>query len=517
MAASNIFLHREQELADLNHITRRERPCLVIVYGRRRVGKSTLIRHWATQTGLPFFYWESPRQNDDKVRASLTRELLLWAGESAAVASDRSVSGDWASVFRLMRRVIGTRPTIVAIDEFPWAVEANDGLPSLLKTAWDGVLADTQLKLLIAGSHISAMEKLLHSDAALFGRFEGKLAVHPFPFPKIAPFVPHYTLEKRLAVYAILGGVPDYLRRWDDRADLMRNIRDIFLSDLSPFRNEHQILISDVLRRDSPDYESVLSAVGRGEHELEAITLESSVGSTARASGVLSTLEEIRLVEKRIRASVKPEDQADARYARYHLADPFLQFYYRFVEPNRSRIVLGLYDEIEPIFREQLRGFVGYAFEALCRQWTLVKARNAELPFSPEFIGSDWGSSYQADVVAINWTQREVFIGEAKWAEDDMDHQRWRDFEHSVNGVMNRLHAIDAREESKAKRLAETRSKHAHRDGTSRPAWKCHLAIFVRRGVTAAVKDAARTVKAQVIPFKDVVADLERLPEKPIR
>ena len=511
-APVSLSLGTYKELADLSHLTRRERPCLIVVYGRRHVGKSTLIRHWANQSGLPFFYWESPRQNDDKVRASLVRELLIWAGESPTVADDRSVSGDWATVFRLMRRVFGTRPTIAAFDEFPWAVEANTGLPSLLKTAWDNVLADTQLKLLIAGSHISAMEKLLHSDAALFGRFEGKLQVHPFPFTKITPFVSRYSPEKRLAVYAILGGVPDYLRRWDDGQDLMPNIRDIFLSDLSPYRNEHQVLISDLLRRDSPDYESVLSAVAKGKHELKDITLESGTGTTARASGVLTILEEARLSEKRIRASVKPKDQADARYARYHLADPFLQFYYRFVEPNRSRVAQGLYDELEPIFRTQLRGFVGYAFEALCRHWALIKARNSEFPFSPEFIGSDWGAGtqgYQADVVAINWTTRKVFIGEAKWAEDDMDNRRWRDFEDSVKGVMSRLQSIDARDD--AKRSPQPL------DSPIKQPWKLHQAVFVRRGVTATVQAAAHAVGAQIMTFEEIVADLEQLPEKPLR
>ena len=198
---STAFLHREQELADLDRITRLERPSLVIVYGRRRVGKSTLMKHWARKTKLPFFYWESPRLNVEGVRASLARELLLWSGEATAVADDRSVSGDWLNVFRLMRRIIGTKPTIVVFDEFPWAVEADPGFPSLLKNAWDNIFADTQLKLLIAGSHISAMEKLLHSDAPLYGRLEGKVQVHPFTLPQITPYLRRYSQEKRLAVY----------------------------------------------------------------------------------------------------------------------------------------------------------------------------------------------------------------------------------------------------------------------------------------------------------------------------
>ena len=509
------FLHREQEMADLDQLTRQTRPSLVIVYGRRRVGKSTLMKHWAKKTGLPFFYWESPRLNVDGVRVSLARELLLWGGEPTAVAEDRSVSGDWLSIFRLMRRIIGTKPTVAVFDEFPWAVEADPGFPSLLKNAWDNVFADTQLKLLIVGSHISAMEKLLHSDAPLYGRLEGKVQVHPFTLPQITPYLQRYSPEKRLAVYSILGGVPDYLRRWDDSVDLMPNIRNIFLSDISPFRNEQQVLISDVLRRDSPDYESALSAVGNGKHDLDAITLEAGLGSTARASNVLTVLEEVRLIERRIRASVKLEEHTQARYAKYHLADPFLQFYYRIVAPNRSRIAQELYAEIEPILREQLRGFVGYTFEALCRRWALIQARNGGLPFSPEFIGSDWGSGYQADLVAINWAERKVLIGEAKWAEEDMDQKRWRDFEASFDGVLNRLNALDTQAAAKQKKLADAKGKTAVLK--AKPEWTRHLIVFVRRGVTDSVQASAKAAHAQVLTYADVVRDLERLPERRLR
>src|SRR5713101_7105899 len=271
------FLHRTRELASLDRLTRRPELDLVLIYGRRRVGKSTLARHWAGKTGWPVFYWESPRSTAENVRASLLRELFLWKGER--IVEDRPRAADWLEVFRTLRRLMGDQPTVAILDEFPWAVEADPSLPSFLKNAWDNVFADTQLKMLIAGSHISVMEKLLESDAPLFGRMAGKVLVRPFSFTEITPYVQRYSLEKRLAVYAIVGGIPDYLRRWDDHATLMSNIREIFLSDDSPFRNEHLVLISDVLRRGSPDYEAVLEAVGRGRHDMEAIAIDSQLAS----------------------------------------------------------------------------------------------------------------------------------------------------------------------------------------------------------------------------------------------
>ena len=496
--AKAAFVHRSQELADLTRLTRRAEPGLVLVYGRRRVGKSTLLQHWAQQSGLPTFYWESPRSTADNVRASLLHELYLWSGEQ--VVESRPRADDWLDVFRIMRRIIGDRPAVVILDEFPWAVESDPVLPSRLKTAWDTVFTDSQIRLFIAGSHISAMEKLLLSDAPLFGRMTGKLYVRPFSFVEITPFAPRYAAEKRLAVYAILGGIPDYLRRWDDQADLMTNIREIFLSDTSPFRNEHSVLISDVLRRESPDYEAVLTAVGQGRHDLQVIATDSVLPS-GRAANVLGILTELRLVERRIRASVPLAQHEQARHARYFLGDPFLRFYYRFVAPNRSRIAQGLDDTLERQFVEQMRAFVGAAFEELCRAWTLAQARAGGLPFSPDFVGSDWGAQHQADVAAVNWREHQVLVGEAKWTDAPPDHQDWRVFAERAQRVIQRLKAADP--ENKPRREPKP--------------WRSHLIVFTRRGVTPALRAEAKKANARVIAFTEMVRDLERLPDKPIR
>jgi len=490
------FLHRTRELARLDRLARRAEPSLMLLYGRRRVGKSTLARHWAQQTGWPVFYWEAPRSTAENVRASLVRELYLWNGER--VVEDRPRAADWLEVFRVMRRLVGDQPAVVILDEFPWAVEADPALPSFLKNAWDNLFADTQLKLLIAGSHISAMEKLLESDAPLFGRLAGKVLVPPFAFTEITPYVERYAAEKRLAVYAIVGGIPDYLRRWDDRATLLANIRDIFLSDDSPFRNEHQVLISDVLRRDSPDYEAVLEAVGRGRHDLDAIAIDSQLAS-GRTASILTVLTEVRLVERRIRATVPIAQHHQARHARYHLADPFLRFYYRFVAPNRSRIAQALPGALEQQFVAQTRAFVGVAFEDLCRTWTLVQARHGRLAFPPDFVGSDWGPQHQADVVAVAWSGRRVLIGEVKWEDADFDHRQWRQFLLRADHVVTRLKAAE-------------RVRPPKREP---PAWQQELLLFTRRNVTAAVRMEVEATGAGVVTFAEMVKDLEQLPEHP--
>jgi hypothetical protein len=190
---------------------------------------------------------------------------------------------------------------------------------------------------------------------------------------------------------------------------------------------------------------------------------------------------------------------AQARHAHYHLADPFLRFYYRFVAPNRSRIAQDLGAALEQQFTAQTRACVGAEFEELCRTWTLVQARHSRLPFVPDFVGSNWGPQHQTDVAAVNWRQHQVLIGEAKWEDDNFDHQQWRQFLERVDHVIARLKAADP-------------TRKAKREPTE---WDRHLALFTRRSATAAVRSEAKAAGTQLITFAKLVQDLERLAEHP--
>ena len=484
------FYHREQQLSDLNRLIRSKGPAFVLVYGRRRVGKTYLLRHWAENSGLPYFYWVSPRTTAENVRTDLVRELWRWEAPERQIETAPRYD-NWTDVFRAIRRVAGERRMIVILDEFPWAVDSDPSLASYLQAAWDSLFRDSQVCLFISGSHIHAMESLLKSDAPLFGRMTGKLFVPPFQFHEIEPFIERYTLEKQLAVYSMIGGIPDYLRRWDDRASLMENVSQIFLSDLSPFRNETEILISDVLRRESTDYQAILSAVAKGNTELKDISSATLIGKD-RAASVLTSLIDLRLVEKRIRASVPVTEHDKARYARYYLADPFLRFYYRLVEPNRSYLAQQIYEPVLRNFTEQLRSFVAATFEDLCRAWTLAMGSTGRLAFIPEYVGSDWhGGDVQADVVAVNWREARVLVGEAKWGQGAVDLAVYK--------------------------LLLERSRRVLAQMPNQKPWNIQLALFARRRFTPPVVATAKDDGTILVTFEQMVSDLASITPAAIR
>ncbi|MBP7690809.1 MAG: ATP-binding protein, partial [Anaerolineales bacterium] len=291
------FYHRAWELAELNAMTSEKPAAFVLVYGRRRVGKSTLLRKWADASGMPAFYWAAPRGNSDTARADLVRSFWNWLHPGQGDLAPRL--SNWPDVFRLLGQAAAGQPLSIILDEFPWLIEADTAMPSYLQHAWDQHLSDTRVKLILSGSHISAMAKLLRSDAPLYRRLTGKLLVEPFIFSELTPFLPRYSPDKRLAVYAMLGGVPDYLLQWDDRKDLKANIQTLFLSRRSTFRGEEEVLLSDVLRRNDPDYRTVLAGVAQGQRDLLDIATAANLPSD-RTSAVLEQLIDMHLVENRI-------------------------------------------------------------------------------------------------------------------------------------------------------------------------------------------------------------------------
>jgi hypothetical protein len=201
---------------------------------------------------------------------------------------------------------------------------------------------------------------------------------------------------------------------------------------------------------------------------------------------------DLRLIEKRIRASMPINQHDKARYARYFLADPFLRFYYRMVEPNRSFVAQQIYEPILRNLTEQLRSFVAVTFEELCRTWTLHMGRAGQLPFIPEYVGSDWrGSEVQIDVMAVNWREEQVFIGEAKWGDSKVDHSIY-------------------------KSLGE-RAPLAVVHMPSEKPWTVHLALFARKGYTPAVIQAAQADGVKLLTFEQIVSDLRRVPGRVIR
>jgi len=481
------FVDRQRELHELNSLLQRDGAQFVTVYGRRRVGKTTLLLHWVRQANRPYVYWVARRDTADASRQDLARALWGWAYPDAQ-APEPPRFDSWPLLFEQMARMVqprasADRPLILIWDEFPYAVESDPSLPSHLQAAWDHLLKDKPLILMLAGSHIGMMVDLLNYQAPLYGRTTGQFPVEPLPYAALADFFPGYPAAERVATYATLGGVPAYLERFDAQQSLSANIRQHLFQRLGLFRSEPAVLISDLVR-ETRNYEATLRAVAMGYHT--PAEMAQAIGMTSsNLVPYLRRLRDLGLIERRIPATIPPAQRRATTRSRYYLRDPFLRFYFRFIEPNLEMVEQELTDLLWERIAEQFRAFVGAtAFEDLCREWTLTQARAGALPFAPELVGSHWATDAQVDVVAINWRDRAVLLGECKWG-------------------------VEAVGRSVVRELVEKAPLVVPGDG-----WRVHYAFFARAGFTDAACTEAGSLGALLVDLETLDAGLRQALEK---
>ena len=205
------FVGRRRELEDLDAEPGEEARFL-LVYGRRRVGKTTLVLRWAERSTRPFLYWVATRDTPAQVRADFCRALWSWAYPDSRAAPRFD---SWREIFEtaapLLERPPGEDrkdgPALLILDEFSYAAESDPSLASNLQAAWDHVFRPRGITVVLTGSHIGTMTSLTSYNAPLYGRFTGQLPVNPLPFPTLEEFLPGYSTAERVAVYAVAGGV----------------------------------------------------------------------------------------------------------------------------------------------------------------------------------------------------------------------------------------------------------------------------------------------------------------------
>jgi uncharacterized protein len=422
-----MFVDRVTELATLQRLLQRRRGGeLLLLYGRRRVGKTALLRHWAEQSGIPWTYWMAQKEP-----AELQRRRLAAAVRGRPPTATGPATASWSDLWDDVAALVRSDRRILVLDELPWAVESDPAMLSALQYAWDVHFQQSGLILVLCGSQIRTMETILSQQTPLFGRLTAQHHLQPLPFGALRAFFPDWSPEAQVAAYAIVGGVPQYLSWFNPAASLSENIREEILAPVSVALSEVELLLADEVR-DIRTYLTVLNAIGEGAHALKDIA-EATVTPTTTLTKYLAVLQELRLVERRVPATVPPALQHRSKQGRYHLTDPFHRFYFRFLRPSQAEIAYQP-DTVLGQIQEGLRAFVGQtAWEELARTWVFHQGMQGALPLRPEVIGSHWGRGVQTDVVAVSWRERAVLIGECKWGTDAVSRQMLRQLlEHTV-------------------------------------------------------------------------------------
>jgi AAA+ ATPase superfamily predicted ATPase len=353
------FIDRERELEELRRLADQGRPALLLVYGRRRVGKTFLLDHaWE---GRRAFYFLAADSTAALNRAEILRELAAWSGHDLNPEDYPS----WRTVFRLFVDLAAEGPIVVVLDEFQYLMGYEDDVVSQLVAVWDREVRDRPLVLALSGSEVATMEQLQHGGQPLYGRPSWSARIRSFDYRDAARMTPAFTQREAAALYGVFGGTPRYLAsiaESDLETSVVRNV-------LSP-RGEVHLQIQNIIEqekgiREPAEYRAVLAAIAAGRTDVNDIALAAGLGErphvVRRALAVLEGLEIIRR-ERNFDAPAK------ARY-QYGISDNAVRFWYTFVHPNRSRLETG--DPVEVWAHRvapYLNDYMGKVFEGMCRQ-----------------------------------------------------------------------------------------------------------------------------------------------------
>jgi AAA+ ATPase superfamily predicted ATPase len=429
-----MFIGREQELRFFEDKYNAPGGQLVVLYGRRRIGKTELLHEFAKDKPHVFY---SCREITDGQQLVAFSERLLSADSPAAKYI--TTFADWEAAFKgVLELPTDGKKKLLIVDEFPYMCKGNPSIPSILQILWDEQLKNADVMVVLCGSAMSFIEKkILAEKKPLYGRATGIYKMTELPFSDAAKFFPDYSDEDKLLAYSILGGIPHYLRQFDPALPLRENIIKNVLAKGCVLYSEVEFLIRQELREPSL-YNTIIEAVALGNTQLNDIYTKTQFDKP-KISVYLKNLIDLQIIEREFSVLSGVKEQAASSRGLYRITDNFFRFWFSFVFTNLSDLESG---DAEGVYQyavePQMNDFASPAFEAVCREFIRAKNRKGELPFRVARLGRWWGKLNQSvptesgkakltamdaeiDIVAMDANAKNYILGECKFRNAGMD------------------------------------------------------------------------------------------------
>lgn len=402
------FIGRAGELEVLEEAFARRGGELAIVYGRRRVGKTELLRRFCR--GKKAFFYTARQWNGGRQLADFSEKLAELTGLKGVCFAG------WMQAIDAAIAAAGNERLVIVIDEFPYLAQANPGLMSELQAHWDEVLSKKNVMLILCGSAVSFISKhVLGEKNPLYGRARTILKVDPMDFRDACGFYPNFCAEDKFRAYAVLGGIPYYCAAVDDSRPLADSLASLLLRK-GGFLTEEALVTLMTEFRDSTEYNGILQAIAFGASGFNEIAQKSLVGTTV-LSGYLKVLEDLRLIEKEFPVLGKTGVRGNGLRGIYRLTDAYLRFWFRYVEgqsvlPAKLESARRIWEcGVEPKFSE----FASPVFEEVCRQHIRNLYLDGKLGMSLASFGRWWSKTDEIDMVGVNAGRTQCLVGECKY------------------------------------------------------------------------------------------------------
>lgn len=421
------FFNRKKETATLKRIIESKRSELFIIYGRRGVGKSTLLQEALKKQSASSMYYRATRRTLAFQLSSLTEALRDAFPDEYLGGSLGSLDEFLSFVSSLSERrtkAKNKKPVIIILDELPYLSEVDPGLLTTIQHWWDDNKRRTNIKLFLSGSHISFMEKeVLDIAAPLYNRRTGAMKLEALDYHDAALFFPSYSVVDKITAYSILGGMPSYLEQFNPKEKIETNVKEQILRERTYLSEEPEWLLLSELRKDIT-YGSILRAIAQGARKPSDIARAIGKGSAQDITGSLATLQDLGLVVREVPITEKLNPRS--RNSLYLIADQYLDFWYRYIDPSRSLVARQMGDSLwSKSIAPSLDKHISHpTFERISRQYIWRALISNSLPKGLEVVdvGNWWGrENVEIDVVAVDSKQKVTAVGSCKWTNSLVD------------------------------------------------------------------------------------------------
>ena len=421
-----MFVGRMAELNKLNEMYTSGKFECAIIYGRRRVGKTTLIKEFIKNKRAIYFL---AREADG------SQNLTGFSNDVYAITAPELARNafftDWERAFDYIYQISKNERLILAIDEYPYLAGGYGPVSSIIQAHIDTRLKDSKLFLIICGSSMGFMEKqVLAYKSPLYGRRTAQFKVLPFSFFESSPFFDGAVNFDKALYYGMTGGIPEYLAKIDMRKSFRDNAISLFFTPQGYMFEEPMNLLREELREPST-YNGIIEAVATGATRLNDIASKCGMESN-KCVKYLSSLIMLGIIKKEI-----PVTETASKKSMYLVDDIMFRFWYRFVFHNLSGIVSGLGAAIfDNEVSGQISSYMGFIFEDICKQYLISAAKKGGLPFFTARIGKWWGNNpklrrqEEIDALAVGINSRidevsaiggAILLCECKWTNSPVD------------------------------------------------------------------------------------------------
>lgn len=421
-----MFIGREKELNELEKLYAADQFQMPVIYGRRRIGKSTLIQEFAkNKKAVLFTAIESSAQRNLELFSQNIYKIL--APELPAL----SAFPTFEAAFDFLNEFARKERLIVVIDEYPYLAAADKSISSILQLYIDQKFKDGKMYLILCGSSMSFMEnQVLGYQSPLYGRRTAQFKIQPFDYETSSRFVPGYSPEDKALVYGVTGGVPRYLELFTSDISVHENIVRLFFNDSGYLYEEPGNLLKQELR-EAGTYNTVIEAVAAGANRINEISTKTHLDPPT-VSYCLKTLISLEIVEKENSIT----DENNRKKVSYMISDQMFRFWYRFVPDGISMIVSrdgeSYYEQaVKPL----LSDYMGKVFENMCKKYLMEMSRQRKLPFIVLKVGRWWGNNpikkqeEEIDLIGINNIEKRMILGECKYRKEKLSLETLRKLE----------------------------------------------------------------------------------------